>query len=383
MQSKLEGILIFLTIALITGFFLLSSNSTNDPKLLENGILRFNRKLTYPGYNLYNSMTKPIAYLMDLEGQVVHKWAGKNVKIQNWHHIEPVIDGSIIAIATGQGLVKINWGNQKEWFTPGGFHHDLDILSGRTIYALMRKGRNIPYKNTKLQVLDDLIGILNSNGKIIKTYSLYNIFKDYITEKKLEKIEKYLKKATPRTLRTDTPSDIFHTNSIEVLRKDVPGLGKRGNILLSIRQLNLIALVDIDEEKVIWSWGQDELEHQHHASVLENGNILLLDNGIRRNYSRVIEINSTTKKIVSEFKGNSHIKKFYTDQRGGAQRLPNGNTLITIAQRGKVIEVTPKNKIVWSYLKPGMTKDSKKKRLLYRMTRIGIGDDFLNKLEIN
>ncbi|MFT5385128.1 MAG: hypothetical protein ACI81W_002533 [Saprospiraceae bacterium] len=43
---------------------------------------------------------------------------------------------------------------------------------------------------------------------------------------------------------------------------------------------------------------------------------------------------------------------FYSSNISGAQRLPNGNTLICLGRRGLVFEITPNNEIVWEYQSP-------------------------------
>jgi hypothetical protein len=43
---------------------------------------------------------------------------------------------------------------------------------------------------------------------------------------------------------------------------------------------------------------------------------------------------------------------FYSAFMSGAQRLKNGNTLITQAMQGRLFEVTPENEIVWEYWMP-------------------------------
>jgi hypothetical protein len=77
-----------------------------------------------------------------------------------------------------------------------------------------------------------------------------------------------------------------------------------------------------------------------------------------RGFSRVLEINPITKKIVWQYVqakptnpddpyGNNH--QFYSNVMSGAQRLPNGNTLITEADTGRVFEVTEDGEVVWEY----------------------------------
>jgi hypothetical protein len=43
---------------------------------------------------------------------------------------------------------------------------------------------------------------------------------------------------------------------------------------------------------------------------------------------------------------------FYTSEVGGAQRLPNGNTLITEGIKGNLFEVTSTRELVWRCINP-------------------------------
>jgi hypothetical protein len=89
-----------------------------------------------------------------------------------------------------------------------------------------------------------------------------------------------------------------------------------------------------------------------------NGNITIFDNGTNRpggNRSRVIEMDPRTNKIVWEFaaqgapvQGNS----FYSSFQGAAQKLPNGNFLVTSTMEGHMFEVTPDKKIAWEFQNP-------------------------------
>lgn len=69
-----------------------------------------------------------------------------------------------------------------------------------------------------------------------------------------------------------------------------------GNIMISCQFLSRIYIIDKATGAIKWRWGQPEITFQHQPTLLDNGNILLLDN--RRwipyagaGYSRVIEVN--------------------------------------------------------------------------------------------
>ncbi len=122
----------------------------------------------------------------------------------------------------------------------------------------------------------------------------------------------------------------------------------------------------METEQLIWSWGPGHLSRQHQPTLLKNGNVLIFDNGRAKKYSRVIELDPITKKIVWEYKANPP-EKFYSPIRGGCQRLPNGNTLITDDPKGRAFEVTKDGEIVWEFYTPIIKNE---RTLIYRMTRI-------------
>lgn len=99
------------------------------------------------------------------------------------------------------------------------------------------------------------------------------------------------------------------------------------------------------------------------------GHVLVFNNGGRgRNYSSVDEI-----ELPVDAKGNYLLKPgsafgpekpfwsytapkksdFYSTFMSGVERLANGNTVITEGPNGMLVEVTPKNEVVWKYVLPG------------------------------
>ena len=49
----------------------------------------------------------------------------------------------------------------------------------------------------------------------------------------------------------------------------------------------------------------------------------------------------------------THIGNFHSNVQSGAFRLPNGNTLITVADDHRMLEVTSTGSTVWDYTHPG------------------------------
>jgi hypothetical protein len=109
------------------------------------------------------------------------------------------------------------------------------------------------------------------------------------------------------------------------------------------------------------------------------------DYNVWRDYSRVIEFNPTTKKIVWEYSPKSlkmmamaghagfiHGYMEYSPIVSSAQRLPNGNTLITQGVGGRLIEVTPELEVVWEYIHPYLynSESPALSNLIYRAYRV-------------
>lgn len=165
------------------------------------------------------------------------------------------------------------------------------------------------------------------------------------------------------------------------------------NIIWDARESNITAIISKETGKIVWKIGPDfeltkELRKmgiiigQHHAHMIPKGlpgegNIISYDNGgwagygmpsmvskfglkaYKRDYSRVIEFDPTTLKIVWQ-QGPSeagylqpfHSHHFYSPFISSAQRMPNGNTLITEGSGGRLMEVTADHELVWEYISP-------------------------------
>mgnify|MGYP000794345555 CR=1 FL=1 len=64
--------------------------------------------------------------------------------------------------------------------------------------------------------------------------------------------------------------------------------------------------------------------------------------------------------------------KFYSSYISSAQRLPNGNTLITEGSDGHLLEVTPDHEIVWEFVNPYFKNfaGTFKSNMIYRAYRV-------------
>jgi Arylsulfotransferase (ASST) len=138
----------------------------------------------------------------------------------------------------------------------------------------------------------------------------------------------------------------MHANSLQVT--------PTGVILMSVRHLDTVIAIAPEFDRIAWRIGRfgsdfsfpdpsDRFYHEHYARMLDNGNLLLFDNGNGRPaaegglYSRALELaldwSSMTATKVWEHRhqvgtsGGTPVYK-YADKVGLAQRLENGNTLV-------------------------------------------------------
>jgi len=120
-----------------------------------------------------------------------------------------------------------------------------------------------------------------------------------------------------------------HTNAVTRMAN--------GNTLISPRNFN--CLVEVDPKgKVVRIIGKEYLERQHDPEILPSGNILVANH---QKPHEALEIDAQTEAIVWRYP----IRKRKAWPVRDADRLPNGNTLITGTT--VLIEVTPDKEIVW------------------------------------
>ena len=82
-----------------------------------------------------------------------------------------------------------------------------------------------------------------------------------------------------------------------------------------MRYQDAVAVFDWEEGRLVWSWGQNELQKPHEASLLPSGNILVVDNGhLDRGYSRVVEMDPRTEEIVWEYPDDIEAKAFLVNR---------------------------------------------------------------------
>ncbi len=209
--------------------------------------------------------------------------------------------------------------------------------------------------------------------------------------------------------------DWMHLNSVSSLGPNKwydsgDGRFHPDNIIWSGRETNVLVITDKKTGKITWQVGPDyvatpalrelgQIIGPHHVHLIPRrlpgeGNVLVFDNGGRagygapnpgsptgrhnalRDYSRVIEFDPVTQKVIWQYParrpgpgGPTGENVFYSSFMSSAQRLPNGNTLITEGDYGRIFEVTTDGETVWEYICPFHSKIMSKGKV-YRAYRL-------------
>lgn len=280
-------------------------------------------------------------------------------------------------------------GNPVGYYVPG---QTPKVNSGKTL--ILTHSDLINEKISLHNLIDDRIIEVDYDGKLLWEWKLSDHFKE-LGFSEMQKNSIY---RNPNIVPTSGQGDWAHVNCASYLgaNKWFNNGDERfnpENIILDSREANIMFIVSHKTGKIVWKIGPDftaskELRimgpiigmHNSHMipeGLPGEGNILVFDNGgwagygapsqtapigqkaDIRDYSRVLEFDPTTLKVVWEFSAAKMgtplvfmMHYFYSPLISSAQRLPNGNTLITEGVSGRILEVTKEYEVVWEYNSP-------------------------------
>ncbi|MFC2075693.1 aryl-sulfate sulfotransferase [candidate division KSB1 bacterium] len=235
-----------------------------------------------------------------------------------------------------------------------GHHHDVQPMPGGGYLTIQQDIRDLPLNGETLQWWGDRIVHYGSEGDSLWSWSVF----DHLS------IESDI---DPEYVEFAASIGYFgwtHINTCLYIPED-------DALLLSIRNLSRIVKVDYATKDIIWSmgaalspeeaqFGDGLFTYQHAPELLPNGNILLFDNmgsDITKPvppHSRAVEIEldnpaePQSASVVWEYELD-----YFASVYGDADRLPNGNTLITGAPSDSesddnwIHEVTAGGELVW------------------------------------
>jgi hypothetical protein len=276
-------------------------------------------------------------------------------------------------------------------------------IAGSNTLVLTHTNRIQPKVAPHAMLEDDRLIEVSWEGKIVWEW----VASDHIDEFRFDKAAREAIASTPGFNAARGAFDWMHINSATYVGPNhwYDEGDKRfapNNVIISSRQSSFLAII-VRDGSIVWQLGPDfsvspelrairQIIGQHHAHFIPKGlpgagNVLVFDNGGPSGYgspspialdgqgiyarptSRVLEIDPVNLKLVWSYTSPT----FFATNISGAQRLPNGNTLITEGPSGRVFEVTQDGAIVWEYVFPIFTAGARPSNSVYRAYRLPYG----------
>ena len=330
-----------------------------------NGLIHHSSQGAFRGYTLITNVSGHDSRLIDMEGKVCHAWHSDegigyayllpngNLLLRTGPAAEEVsflsrperellpIGGRTVAGA----ILELDWDGNVVWeYRYPLLHHDFERLpNGNTLvltWELMPDELTRQVKGGHESghggagMLGDTVREVTPAGEVVYEWNSWE----------------YLDVEEDRICFLEGRAEWTHQNTLNVTPE--------GDLVVSFRQTDTVGIVDRASGDFRWKWGRGNISHQHNPTMLGNGRVLIFDNGPHKSgftHSRVIEVDPETNEIAWEYRGDPPIS-FYSYHISGAERQPNGNTLICEGAPGRIFEVTPGKEIVWEYINPFMAR---------------------------
>lgn len=247
----------------------------------------------------------------------------------------------------GGGLVRVDVDSNVLWALGRNTHHDMDVAEDGIIYVAAHNYNDESPDDSiiyKASFLEDVLLNVSPDGDVVEQISILDALQNSVYRNLLA-----------IGYNSKPSEDPMHLDTVEILSRNIADsfpMFEPGDILISLRNLDMIGMIDAEERIVKWAL-VGMFAQQHDPDFLANGNIMLFDNWGGQPYrkrSRILEIDPVTQEVEWQYEGSAE-GRFFSSIRGKQQVLPNGNVLITDAQHGRVLEVTREQtpEIVWEY----------------------------------
>ena len=255
--------------------------------------------------------TATVAKLMTMDGREIHRWASDEKGptwsrfherlpsfvpsyLNGWAHAELAEDGDLLVIGAYHMLLRLDWDSNVVWRLDLPAHHDLSVADNGDICVLTTVIATREVDGESVSFLDNQIVFVTADGEILRTLSVFEALAydpwlealdrtltavKRVQVRSLEMQRKAAGDLTPEreeyirliasafrgeteedgdlkaVLFQNNPEDLFHVNSIQILPRDNPGLWRKGDLLIVIPVIEIIAVIDHESGQAVWTWG--------------------------------------------------------------------------------------------------------------------------------
>jgi hypothetical protein len=392
-----------------------SSSGSDTPELgpRDRGVT-INTNDASAGFTLLAPLEQQYTYLVDLDGRVAHQWRTSTrpgLSQQLSRNGDLVRSGNLElrgAFARGQGaggrIEQLSWTGRTLWRRDFADdqemqHHEIDVMPNGHVLALVWERKTSQEaiaagRDPKLLPDDELwpdkvVEYDSSTDRVVWEWRVW----DHLVQEHDPDKPNFVADVKDRPERIDL-NYVLNDENAEADWNHLNGVqynAQLDQIVLSSRSFSEFWIIDhatttaeaagpagdllfrYGNPKAYDGTGKRTLFFQHDVGWIDDGmpgagNLLLFNNGAPeiRTFSSADEVTPETDDNGSYVRDHQHggfkatIKRIYPpDDKGlfaaivsGAQRMPNGNTILTYGNLGRVIEVSPTGTIVWDFENP-------------------------------
>lgn len=319
--------------------------------------------------------------LITRDGKVVAKWRANFYDIfeSNTHIKDPpatdwntdthgalaMPDGSVVFNFEYCGLVKLDRCGKLVWKLAHETHHSVERAEKGGFWVPGRRHHSedseIVFPPFDPPLKEDTILHVSEDGEILKEISVPGIFYKNGLESLLTASGHWFE------LTIGWDREIVHLNKIEELSNDMAEHFPQfepGDLLLSIRESNMLLVIDPDSQKIKW-WRIGPWLRQHDPEFKVGGTISVFNNNCYRTVyghsgrdqspldaprvSNIMEINLPTE-AISVIYGETPGQEMLSVIRGKHELTQTGGLLITEFEGGRVFETDKNGTIIWEYI---------------------------------
>jgi len=325
--------------------------------------------------------------LIRRDGTVIAKWPVRFTEIfpnpshlwnppkTDWnidtHGALALPDGSVVFNFEYGGLVKLDRCGNLVWVLEQATHHSVELAEGGGFWVPGRvyhsEESESPLTPFQTPLKEDTIMKVSEDGKVLVEISVPKLLYE-------NGLEPLITSGWPdAALAWGSHDEIVHLNKIAELPSDIAEdftLFEAGDLALSLREYNMIFVVDPETRKIKW-WRIGPWLRQHDPEFTYGGKIIVFSNNIFISSSsedtdahghgkaiasisfprgsNIIEIDplSGVHKVIY---GDVAGQEMFTRIRGKHEITQNGGLLITEFESGRVFETDTEGNTIWEYI---------------------------------
>ena len=248
-------------------------------------------------------------------------------------------DGSVLVnVDKGDAIARYDACGEPLWSREGAFHHSLhpdpdggiwtwqgDVSAYDQYHSLVRFDADTGETLETIELVEDIVEASPESRAIFSVAPG-------------QALERY---RGARVVR-----DLFHPNDLEVLTPELADAFpdfEAGDLLMSFRNNDLVAVVDRDSHAIKW-WSHGPWHRQHDPDFLPDGTISVFDNDTGHGTSSVLRIDPSTRAV--DVLDVEPAYRFYTPFMGKHETLADGTVQIVVPYEGRVLEVAPDGRVL-------------------------------------